>query len=112
MAKSKKRSVGYYLAYFDSLGFESIIDLWAYEKQLTWAALKGEQPKMRLPVGMMIMRAQANPQRFPEIWTFQSEVDEKQLWQYANDCPQLLADLIREHGSKVYVTPRTETVIV
>lgn len=109
--KSKKKSLGYYLAYFDTLGFEAIIDLSNYERDLTWSALKGEQPKMKLPVGMMIMRAQANPQRFPEIWTFQSEVDETQLWCYARDNPQELADLIREHGSKVFMTPRQKEVI-
>ena len=109
MAKPKRS--GYYLAYFDSLGFEAIIDLMPYEKELTWCALKGEQPKMRLPVNMMIMRARANPQRFPEIWTFQSEVDEKELRQYANVNPQGLADLIREHGSKVFVTSREKELI-
>ncbi len=111
MAKSKKRGLGYYLAYFDSLGFETIIDLNAYEKDLTWAALKGEQPKMKLPVGMLIMRAKANPQRFPEIWTFQSEVDRETLIKYSIDSPQGLADLIREHGSKVFVTLREKEVI-
>lgn len=111
MAKSKKYGLGYYLAYFDSLGFETIIDLKPYEKDLTWAALKGEKPKMRLPVGMMIMRAQANPQRFPEIWTFQSEVDIETLRQYSIDSPQGLADLIRGHGNKVFVTPRQKEII-
>lgn len=109
MAKSKKS--GYYLAYFDSLGFEAIIDLMPYEKDLTWSALKGQPPSMKLPVGMMLMRARANPQRFPEIWTFQSEVDEKELRQYANVNPQGLANLIREHGSKVFVTPREKELI-
>lgn len=106
-----KQHTGYYLAYFDTLGFESIVDLRAYEKQLTWSALKGEQPKMKLPVGLMIQRAQANPQRFPEIWTFQSEIDYKELWQIAQEQPQLLADGIRECGSKVYVTKREKEVI-
>lgn len=109
MAKSKRS--GYYLAYFDSLGFEAIIDLMPYEKDLTWSALKGTAPTMKLPVGMMIMRARANPQRFPEIWTFQSEVDETELKQYAISNPQGLADLIREHGSKVFVTSREKELI-
>lgn len=112
MAKPKRRSLGCFLAYFDSLGFECIIDLSDYERDLTWSALKGEQPKMKLPVHMMIMRAQANPQRFPEIWTFQSEIDEKQLWCYAKDNPQGLADLIRENGSKVFVTPGTRKAVI
>lgn len=106
-----KRS-GYYLAYFDSLGFEAIIDLMPFEKDLTWSALKGQPPTMRLPVNMMLMRARANPQRFPEIWTFQSEVDEKELWSYARDNPQGLANLIREHGSKVFVTPGERKAVI
>lgn len=110
MSKLKSRA-GYFLAYFDSLGFETIIDLQPYEKDLTWAALKGEQPKMKLPVGQMIQRAQANPQRFPEIWTFQSELDKDELWQYANELPQTLAEGIRQCGSKVFVTPRQKEVI-
>lgn len=107
----KPKRAGYYLAYFDSLGFEAIIDLMPFEKDLTWSALKGQPPTMRLPVNMMLMRAQANPQRFPEIWTFQSEVDKKELWSYARDNPQELANLIREHGSKVFTTPREKELI-
>lgn len=99
------------MAYFDSLGFESIIDLYPYEKDLTWAALKGEQPKMRLPVGLMIMRAQANPQRFPEIWCFQSELDHRELCQIAEEQPQILANGIRSCGSRVYVTKREKEII-
>jgi hypothetical protein len=102
----------HYIAYFDSLGFESIINLDAYEKDLTWSSLKGEQPKMKLPVGIMIMRAKANPQRHPEIWTFQSEVDEKELWCYAKENPQGLADLIREHGSKVFTSERYKEPVI
>ena len=100
-----------YIAYFDSLGFECIIDLTEYDKEAVWAALSDKPAPKKLPVGMMIMRAKANPQRFPEIWTFQSPIEEKTLQQYAEDNPQGLANLIRTHGSKVFVTPRNKTVI-
>lgn len=99
-----------YLCYFDSLGFETIIDCTGYEKRCTWNAIKGVPPP-KLPVSQMIMRAKANPQRFPEIWTFQSEVDIDILTQYTKDNPQGLVDLIREHGSKVYVTPKEKVII-
>jgi hypothetical protein len=101
-----------FLAYWDTLGFESIHDCSAYEKHLTWSALKGEKPTMKLPVQLMILRAQANPQRFPEIWTFTSEIDLKELIKYSNESPQVLADAIRKNGSKVFVTPREKEVIV
>ena len=101
-----------FLAYWDSLGFECILDCSAYEKHLTWTALKGEKPTMRLPIQMMIFRAQANPQRFPEIWTFNSEIDLKELIKYSKEYPQALADAIRQHGSKVFVTPKNKEIIV
>jgi hypothetical protein len=98
-----------YLAYFDTLGFECIINLSDIEKKKMWAALKGED--YRMPAHHLIMRAKANPQRFPEIYTFWSEVDYKTLLQYTKDSPQELADLLREKGNPVYVTPKQKEVI-
>ena len=100
-----------FLAYFDSLGFESIIDLTEYDKKAMWASLSEKEAPQRLPVGMFIMRAKANPQRFPEIWTFQSNLSESQLMTIARSSPQNLADLIRQEGSKVFVTPKSKAVI-
>jgi hypothetical protein len=99
-----------YLAYFDTLGFECVIDLSSYEKKAMWDTLKGV-PIERLPVGTMILRAKANPQRFPEIWTFQSELDLEEILCYTKDMPQAMADTIREHGTKVFVTPKQKEVI-
>jgi hypothetical protein len=100
-----------YIAYFDSLGFECIVDLTDHDKKAMWAELKGEKPKRLEAVPYMVLRAKANPQRFPEIWTFQSELDTDTLLSYSRDCPQELADLIREHGTKVFVTPKEKAVI-
>jgi hypothetical protein len=105
-------SASFYIAYWDTLGFECIIDLTDQDKKAMWAELADKPSPQKLPVGLLIMRAKANPQRFPEIWTFQSEVDTKTLIMYSNDSPQELADLIREHGTKVFVTPRQKEVIV
>lgn len=104
-------SANFYIAYWDSLGFECIVDLTAQDKKAMWASLAEKPAPQKLPVGLLIMRAKANPQRFPEIWTFQSEVDIKTLIKYSNDTPQELADLIREHGTKVFVTRREKEVI-
>lgn len=100
-----------YIAYFDTLGFECILDLTDIDKKAMWASLKGEKPKPLGDVNGMIMRAKYNPQRFPEIWTFQSEIDRKTLLSYTKDCPQEFADLIREHGNLVYRTPRQKEII-
>lgn len=98
-----------YLAYFDTLGFECIINLSEIDKKKMWASLKGEEYKM--PAFHMIMRAKANPQRFPEIYTFWSEIDYKTLLEYSRDNAQGLADLLREKGNPVFVTPRQKEVI-
>ena len=100
-----------YLAYFDTLGFECILDLSDQEKKAMWAVLSDKDPP-RLPVHQMIMRAKANPQRFPEIWTFWSEIEQAQLLKYAESMPQALVDSIRELGEKVFVTPKEKVVIL
>lgn len=99
-----------YIAYFDSLGFECVLDLHDMDKKAMWGALQGKEPQ-RLPVGHLIMRAKANPQRFPEIWTFHSELDKTTILQYTTDMPQALADAIRENGNPVFVTKREKEVI-
>lgn len=100
-----------YLAYWDSLGFECILDLTDYDKRAMWASLANKTLPNEIPLHQMLMRAKVNPQRFPEIWTFQSEVDIKALIKYSNDTPQALADAIRDNGTKVFVTPKQKEVI-
>ncbi len=100
-----------YLAYFDELGFETIIDLTDYDKKAMWASLSNKQTEERLPVGALIMRAKLNPHRSPEIWTFQSETNIRSLVHLSEVNPQGLADLIREHGTKVFVTPKVVKAI-
>lgn len=100
-----------FLAYWDTLGFEAIINLSDHDKRAMWAVLSDREPE-RLPAHLMIMRAKANPQRFPEIWTFWSGIEQDELLVYAEKQPQLLADSIRRIGTKVFVTPREKAVIV
>ncbi len=100
-----------YMAYFDSLGFEWIFSISDYEKKKFWATLKGDT-KIDFPIPRYaILRAQANPQRFPEIWAFESEISLKELQIYSQESPQVLADAIRNCGRPVFRTPRQETVI-
>jgi hypothetical protein len=101
-----------YMAYFDTLGFEWIFNITDYEKKKFWATLKGDT-KVDFPIPRhAIIRAQANPQRFPEIWSFESDISLEELNEYAKDSPQVLADAIRNCGQNVFKTPRTESVIV
>jgi hypothetical protein len=110
MAK-KKSKVNLYLASFDCLGFECVMDLTDYDKKAMWASLQNKQIKNEIPLHAMIMRAKTNPQRSPEIWTFQSEIDLVTLLRYTRDMPQEMADLIRENGTSVFVTPKQKEVI-
>jgi hypothetical protein len=103
--------VNLYLASFDTLGFECIMDLTEYDKKAMWSALQDKKIKNEIPLHAMIMRAKFNPQRFPEIWTFQSELDLVTLLRYTRDMPQEMADLIRENGNSVFVTPKQKDVI-
>ena len=101
-----------YMAYFDTLGFEWIFNVTDYEKKKFWAVLKGDE-KVDFPVPRYaILRAQANPQRFPEIWAFESEISLEELNEYARETPQDLADAIRRCGQNVFKTHKSESVIV
>ncbi len=101
-----------YMCYFDSIGFEWIFNVTEYEKKKFWAVLKGDE-KVDFPIPRhAILRARANPQRFPEIWAFESEMTQVELEEIAEDSPQDLADAIRRCGQNVFKTPKTESVIV
>ena len=101
-----------YVAYFDTLGFEWIFNVTDYEKKKFWAVLKGDE-KVDFPIPRhAILRAQANPQRFPEIWAFESDISQDELEGYAKDTPQDLADAIRRCGQNVFKTPKNESVII
>ena len=100
-----------YMCYFDSLGFEWIFNVTDYEKKKVMAQLKGDD-KVDFPIPRhAILRARANPQRFPEIWAFESEVSLKELQIYSEEAPQALADAIRRCGQNVFKTHKEESVI-
>jgi hypothetical protein len=110
--QAQEVSMSAYMAYFDTLGFEWIFNVTEYEKKKFWAVLKGDE-KVDFPIPRYaIIRAQANPQRFPEIWAFESEISLDELNEYAKEQPQELADTIRRCGQNVFKTPKTESVIV
>jgi hypothetical protein len=101
-----------YMCYFDSIGFEWIFDVTNYEKKKFWAVLKGDD-KVDFPIPRhAILRARANPQRFPEIWAFESEMTKIELEEIAEESPQVLADAVRRCGQNVFKTHKPESVIV
>lgn len=99
-----------YVAYFDCLGFECILNATRHDKKKMWNALQ-DKPNERFPLNEMILRAKFNPQRSPEIWSFWSEIDLATLKEYAQEMPQQLADLIREKGTPLYTSPKQKQVI-
>jgi hypothetical protein len=108
----KKKVTNAYMAYFDTLGFEWIFNVTDYEKKKFWAVLKGDT-KVDFPIPRhAILRARANPQRFPEIWAFESEISLKELQIYSEEAPQALADAIRRCGQNVFKTLKDESVII
>ena len=101
-----------YVCYFDSLGFEWIFNVTDYEKKKVMAYLKGEE-KVGFPIPRYaILRAQANPQRFPEIWAFESDMEYKEIKIYSEEAPQALVDAIRRCGQNIFKTYKPESVIV
>jgi len=101
-----------YVCYFDSLGFEWIFNVTDYERKKVTAYLKGEK-KVDLPIPRhAIIRAQFNPQRFPEIWAFESDLNQEEFENVAHESPQVLVDAIRKCGQNIFKTPRQESVIV
>lgn len=93
------------LLVWDCLGLEYSCNLTEYDKDLMWSALKGEQPKVRIPgLDILILRARANPQRNYEIYTVQVEADVslKDIRDMFKDSPQDIVDLVRARGHKLY----------
>lgn len=102
-----------YVAYWDSLGFECIVDITTYERQRLLADISGkDNPTPPVNMHALLMRARFNPQRSPEIWGFTSTVDRETLLQISEESPQALVDEIRRVGVNYWKqTPAQEPVI-
>ena len=89
-----------------------VVGLFPIDSDIINKLLKGDE-KMDFPIPRhAILRAQANPQRFPEIWAFESEMTQIELKEIAEESPQVLADGIRRCGQNVFKTHKPESVIV
>ena len=99
-----------YVAYFDCLGFECILDATAHDRKRTWNALRDKSSE-RFPLNELLLRARLNTQRSPEVWSFWSEIDLATLRRYSIEMPQQFAVLIRENGTPLYQSGKQTQVI-
>ena len=100
---------------WDTLGFECIVDITSYERAKLLHVIKGEDSELKPPVSVyhLLLRAKANPQRFPEIWSFTAteDITQEDLIEISKDDPQMLVDMIRDLGHNLYTAPKQEAVI-
>lgn len=101
---------------FDTLGVDTLIPWDELKQDDMLNLLSSKKPKNYLDkrVNMMVMRAQANTQRWPEVWAYDtaedwSYEDMRQQWEHA---PQATADAVRERGTNLFRRQRAKEVIV
>lgn len=92
-----------FLAMWDMLGLESLIDYTKMEQEKLIDILKGDSASsLDINVAVMVMRATSNPQRHYEIYAFDSELQEDELKRMFKNDPQVIVDAIRSVGVAVY----------
>jgi hypothetical protein len=104
-----------FITMWDTLGFECIVDMTSWERAKLLQLIKGEESELRAPVNFyhLLLRAKANPQRFPEIWSFTTtdDITQEDLIEISKDDPQMLVDMIRDLGNNLYTAPKQKAVI-
>jgi hypothetical protein len=94
-----------FLLSWDCNGLEAVINITAIDAERTWAALQDRSgPNLNHIVSGIILRARYNSQRHYEIYTvnMDSSISESDIRAMFEDTPQVMADLIRERGHKMY----------
>lgn len=91
-----------YLVYYDSLGFESVINLTSIDRKAFLATI-GDQPKPYINLHALTLRARYNSHRDPEIWTFASDASEAMIRDCADNCPTELIEMIRKNGVQINI---------
>ena len=100
---------------WDCNGLEAAVNVTDIQKQKMWATLRGQDIK-QVPVEPNLMmwqlRAQANPQRFYEIYLVEVEdgITVDDVCESFEASPQAMADRVREIGHKFYSDRVTEKV--
>ena len=110
----------YFLASWDSEGFECLQDITVYhedhwEKKELIEILAGRKEKsesnpLMSQLSAMKLRARFNTHRFPEIYAFKADDDitEQKVRDWADHDPQGLVNWIRANGVKVVSHRRSE----
>lgn len=96
-----------FIAYFDTSGVKSIVELNSveYEKKVTWALLtNASRPKSdaNMYVRELMHYASKNKELDPEVWSFWSNRSAADLARVAKKQQAELIDLIRQNGTKIY----------
>lgn len=102
-----------YIVSFDNQGFELICNITSYERQRLLADISGKDIRAPFSLQLLVMRANANPQRNPEIWAFSTtdSISEEDLVNLSRERPQETADMIRKNGKCLFRTKHKDPVI-
>ena len=92
---------------WDCYGLESAVRIDDFEKQRMLAILKGEDPnKIAVPLSLTMwqLRAQANMQRYYEIYVIETtdDISIQDIVDAFERAPQAMADRVRDIGHKIY----------
>ena len=92
---------------WDCYGLESAVCIDDFEQQRMLAILKGEDPnKIAVPLSLTMwqLRAQANMQRYYEIYVIETtdDVSVQDIVDAFERAPQAMADRVRDIGHKIY----------
>ena len=90
-------------------GLEGLFNWSAHEQQQLMNVLQDKpQVKNSAVINSMILRARYNPQRFYEVYAFNSSVSEEDIREMFETAPQAIVDWIRKHGTKLHSDRQTK----
>lgn len=102
-----------FILMWDIYGLESIIDVTELEQIAIIAGLKGEKVQQSNPIQYMILRARFNAQRCYEIYSISTvDIDKDDFILLFKDSPQMIVNLIRERGTKIYSDRQTREAVI
>lgn len=104
-----------WIVMFDRLGVDMLVpcDEIMSRDALLWLGGQEFRSELHQHLNIAKLRAQSNPQRYPEIWVYDCQEDYspeqmRKMWQ---NLPQGMADLVRKRGNCLYKTPREKDLI-
>lgn len=102
-----------YILMWDMYGLETIINVTEIQDDAIIAGLKGEEFKHKNPLHYMILRARFNSQRCYEIYSIVTkDIDKDDFIRLFKDSPQMIVDLIRERGTKIYSDRKSREAVI